>query len=418
MLRYWANTGDDIVHLPAAPLRIYRFTSAGGRAAEICPDSGQPRGCVFKVGFTGGNPYDGKVVLMDEGHHLVRPSSLYETQLSNLRKLVRSAQHSVFVCLTGSMADSASDAGDLLKVVKGSGNEGLTDEGFLSSHCRRGASFPTQRPAACADGVLSEECDGLMHREELVGYSLARYMYQSIKLHKEKKPSDGLACYANIHCYVTAVGNATCKHQLMHHDSCRPKFTAAVSDVVAAAKLQQKSMVMVSKRTGYKVMLWLLEAAGKRHKFNVARPPHVKLPFWVKPPVFTKLLHQSRQFSMNGSSSGCSLWPPGWLQQKWQRPWREIYGSSSGSRGRGKHWVEMCSVGPLPGCGLDWWHSSHVNGLPESKLWLQVQSCHRCCAGKPMSLDAVFLWVYARVGSANGSMTTSEFSLPHLGLFH
>ena len=185
MLRYWANTGDDIVHLPAAPLRIYRFTSAGGRAAEICPDSGQPRGCVFKVGFTGGNPYDGKVVLMDEGHHLVRPSSLYETQLSNLRKLVRSAQHSVFVCLTGSMADSASDAGDLLKVVKGSGNEGLTDEGFLSSHRRRGASFPTQKPAACADGVLSEECDGLMHREELVGYSLARYMYQSIKLHKE-----------------------------------------------------------------------------------------------------------------------------------------------------------------------------------------------------------------------------------------
>ena len=94
ILRYWANTSDDIVHLPAAPLRIYRYTSAGGRASEICPDSGQPRGCVFKVGFAGGNPYDGKVVLMDEGHHLVRPSNLYETQLSNLRNLVQSAQNS------------------------------------------------------------------------------------------------------------------------------------------------------------------------------------------------------------------------------------------------------------------------------------------------------------------------------------
>ena len=60
---------------------------------------------------------------------------------------------------------------------------------------------------------------------------------------------------------MTTVGNATCKHQLMHHDSCRPKFTAAVSDVVAAAKLQQKSMVRVSNRTGYKVIIWLLEAA-------------------------------------------------------------------------------------------------------------------------------------------------------------
>ena len=278
--RYWASTTGDDVHLPSAPLRIYRFTSAGGRAAEISEGSGLPRGCVFKVGFAGGNPYNGKVILMDEGHHLVRPSKLYETQLSNLRKLVKAAKNSVFVSLTGSMADSASDAGDLLKVVKGIGNEALSDEGFLSSHCRRGASFPTQRPAACADGVLSEECDGLVHREELAGFSLARYMYQSIKLHREKKPNDGLACYANIHCYMNAVGKATCKHQLMHHDDCRPKFTAAVNDVVAAAKYKQKSMVMVSKRTGYKVMLWLLEAAGKRHKFNVARP-HVTSPFLI-----------------------------------------------------------------------------------------------------------------------------------------
>ena len=259
------------MHPPAAPLRVYRFTSAGGRASDL-DDGGVPRGCVFKVGFDGINPFSGKVILMDESHHLTRPSKQYEAQLNRLRNLVETAQGSVFVALTGSMASDAASARDLLSVVKGSTQaQPATDEGFLSSHNRRGVGFPRQKPAQCADGVLSEEIEGLIHKEELVGYSFIRYVYQSVKLHKENKSQDGLACYTNIHCYFGAVGNAVCQEQLLKYNSCRPKFSVAVDDVVAAARLKQKSLVVVSKRTGYKVMQWLLEAAGKKHGFNAAR---------------------------------------------------------------------------------------------------------------------------------------------------
>ena len=78
---------DDTVPVPAAPLRAYRFTSAGGRAAAV--EDGVLIGCIFKIGFDDkdGNVYSNKVVIMDEGHHLTRPHPFYHEQLSNLRRL-------------------------------------------------------------------------------------------------------------------------------------------------------------------------------------------------------------------------------------------------------------------------------------------------------------------------------------------
>lgn len=45
---YWSQENPHEIHPPQAPLRAYRFTSAGGRAAELV--GGMPRGCVFKAG--------------------------------------------------------------------------------------------------------------------------------------------------------------------------------------------------------------------------------------------------------------------------------------------------------------------------------------------------------------------------------
>ncbi|CAK9092997.1 unnamed protein product [Durusdinium trenchii] len=77
--KYWQSMpGNEDVHPPAAPLRAYRFTSAGGRAAEVV--DGFPRACIFKVGFNAreANPYSNKVILLDEAHHLTRPNKLYQ----------------------------------------------------------------------------------------------------------------------------------------------------------------------------------------------------------------------------------------------------------------------------------------------------------------------------------------------------
>ena len=86
---------------------------------------------------------------MDEGHHLVRPNKVYESQLKNLRQYVESARNSVFVSCTGSMeADSSADPRTLLDAVKGIENQAMSDEGFLSSHHKRGLGFPRQIPTA------------------------------------------------------------------------------------------------------------------------------------------------------------------------------------------------------------------------------------------------------------------------------
>lgn len=269
---FWASTTNDDVHPPAAPLRAYRFTSAGGRAAEVV--DGLPRGCIFKVGFNpkDPNPYSHKVIVMDEGHHLTRPNKIYEQQLNQLRDYVQKAKGSVFVSCTGSMeADAATDPRMLLDVVKGDVNKHLTDEGFLSSHHKRGQSFPRQSPAPCADGIYSKDVQkNVVTKVELSGLSLVRYVYQAIRLEKEGKPEDSLANYTNMYVFANSSGNASCKETLLADPSSRPKFTAALKAVVESAKKKQKSMIMVERRNGYRALLALLQAEAEKHKFNVA----------------------------------------------------------------------------------------------------------------------------------------------------
>ncbi|CAJ1386502.1 unnamed protein product [Effrenium voratum] len=269
---FWQGADGDDVHPPAAPLRAYRFTSAGGQAAEVV--DGVPRGCIFKVGFDegSGNPYSGKVVIMDEGHHLTRPNMIYQQQLDRLREYVESATGSVFVSCTGSMeADSASDPRMLLDAVKGQLNRQCSDEGFLSSHHKRGPSFPHQSPAPCAEGVYSDQVQRQVTTYvELKGVSLVRYVYQAMKLQREGKPKDTLANYTNIYVYAGSSSQPSCQQTLLYNPDSRPKFAPAMRTVIEAAKKRQKSLVMIGRKTGYKALLALMHHEADQHGFGVA----------------------------------------------------------------------------------------------------------------------------------------------------
>lgn len=269
---YWSAPNPREIHPPAAPLRAYRFTSAGGRAAELV--DGVPRGCVFKVGFDTAtkNPYSGKVVVMDEGHNLTRPNRLFQGQLDNLRQYMEGATNTVFVSCTGSMeADSSSDPRKLLDAVKGEQNRGLTDEGFLSSHHKRGASFPLQQPAPCADGIYSSQVQSQVTAyTELAGTSLVRYVYQAIKLQKEGKGEESLANYTNMYVYFGSSGQPACRQTLLHNPESRPKFSPVIAAVVEAASRGEKSLVVIRRQTGYKALVALMQHAGEQHGFSVA----------------------------------------------------------------------------------------------------------------------------------------------------
>lgn len=214
---------------------------------------------------------------MDEGHNLTRPNRLYQTQLDNLRKYVDTATDTIFVCCTGSMeADSSLDPRLLLDAVKGAEHRHLLDEGFLSSHHKRGASFPLQQPAPCADGIYSSQVQGQVTTyTELAGTSLVRYLYQAIKLQREGKGEETLANYTNMYVYFGTSNQPACKQTLLTNPDSRPKFGPVISAAVAAANKREKSLVMIRRQTGYKAMLALMKETADQHCFGVAEYEHM-----------------------------------------------------------------------------------------------------------------------------------------------
>ena len=209
---------------------------------------------------------------MDEGHNLTRPNRLYQTQLDNVRKYVDTATDTIFVCCTGSMeADSS----------KGAEHRHLLDEGFLSSHHKRGANFPLQQPAPCADGIYSSQVQGQVTTyTELAGTPLVRYLYQAIKLQREGKGEETLANYTSMYVYFGTSNQPACKQTLLTNPDSRPKFGPVISAVVAAANKGEKSLVMIRRQTGYKAMLALMKETADQHCFGVAEYERLVLKLW------------------------------------------------------------------------------------------------------------------------------------------
>ena len=144
---------------PSAPLRAFSYTQAGGRQAIgdrhrinpvfKCPDGYGGGWCygpgqVFSTedGYveyeSDGNPFSNKIVLMDEFHNLVKPSPEIRKSptrmmmLDMLKEMLRTAKNSVLVGFTATPLVGDNGAKELLDIIKGKGNEGLADEGFLS----------------------------------------------------------------------------------------------------------------------------------------------------------------------------------------------------------------------------------------------------------------------------------------------
>jgi hypothetical protein len=160
---------------PSAPLRAFSYTQAGGRQATgerhrinpvfKCPDGYAGEWCFgsagheeskdgrqFEDGYdedsyddgyeeyqSDGNPFSNKVVLMDEFHNLINPSPeirkspTRSLMLQMLREMLRTAKNSVIIGFTGTpLVGDDGSAKELLNIIKGEGNEHLSDEGFVS----------------------------------------------------------------------------------------------------------------------------------------------------------------------------------------------------------------------------------------------------------------------------------------------
>jgi len=178
--------------VPRAPLRTFRYTTAGGRACELNVE-GRPRSSILEVGFDGKylNPYSGKVLLLDECHYIVRPTQKYNDQIGRLRDHLLTARGSVVAGFTGSpMGNDVEDCRRLLDLIKGDEGSSLSDEGFVSSfHARGRPDYPRESPVAgLPDGVVHEGMlKDLVKRHTLHGEALRRYLLKMVKFQGESQ---------------------------------------------------------------------------------------------------------------------------------------------------------------------------------------------------------------------------------------
>eukprot|EP00729_Bicosta_minor_P010995 gene10995-35625_t len=173
--------------LPAAPILVLSYARAGGTTVE------NRRVFEFRIEVEGDagdapstNPYDDKVVLMDEAHNLTmwKPDlERYRGKIERLAKWLKHSQRTVLVGLTATPVEKdPADVRGLLDVIKGKAavNHKFNDEGFVSYF---GASPPSLFPKVDPDGVPSYSIPEVIE----VPLSLtmrAKYISKSLQVRK------------------------------------------------------------------------------------------------------------------------------------------------------------------------------------------------------------------------------------------
>eukprot|EP00929_Paragymnodinium_shiwhaense_P052198 TRINITY_DN26150_c0_g1_i1.p1 TRINITY_DN26150_c0_g1~~TRINITY_DN26150_c0_g1_i1.p1 ORF type:complete len:1206 (-),score=318.92 TRINITY_DN26150_c0_g1_i1:652-4227(-) len=258
---------------PCAPLRALGYASAGGANTRL-DGNGRPMSSFFKVGFAlpFSNPYDGKVVLMDEVHNLVRTETQYATQLATLRELLRGAKRVVLAGFTGTpILSEPSEGRTLLEIIKGGEAAQAADEGFMSSLATKPFPlFPRCSPEGIPDVQLTEKVQKALCRQVSLAHE-ALHAYVSKAQDNALRPRR-LRAYCNMYAFVGSYhdGQHSCKGAVLENPlGCAPKLQGVAVEVV---RCRQKSLVLISRGSGYRAMLDIMRqaAAAAQPPFEVA----------------------------------------------------------------------------------------------------------------------------------------------------
>jgi superfamily II DNA or RNA helicase len=236
----------------AAPMRPMTYSIAGGRS--VFPRGGEaPKLPIFKIGYDGRNPFDNKIVLMDEVHNLIRPSvgtdKRLMTRLERLRKALFSARNSIIVGLTATpFVKNEQDGKDLLSMIKGEEYQSAaTNQGFISYFNTLPTTiYPTIKPGTSAMNVV---------QIELQGANLKKYQQKA----RERKLSNNaetrrdqlfnLMGYCNMAGYYTQANRADFrKHLRKDPIDYATKLEAIAEDAFGTGK---KTAILIHRRLGF-----------------------------------------------------------------------------------------------------------------------------------------------------------------------
>lgn len=244
----WASAHPD-VRLPAAPLRAYRYTIAGGATCALKEGKTAPANPLLKILFDGRNPYSNKVVLLDEIHNLVRPTK-WKAQLQALRDMLMTAHHTALLGLTGTpIQNSAEDITRLLKVIKGPGSRKRCDEGFVSCFLSRPRwVFPSVEAMAVHDVTLAED----VLRKYLAKHAEFASVEGKLALPGTLEKLGG---YGNMSLFYTQHSRPPAQRCLQAPARHAPKLLHAVELVQAA---RGKCAIFIHRRKGLQMLVKLL----------------------------------------------------------------------------------------------------------------------------------------------------------------
>ena len=113
----------------------------------------------------------------------------------------------------------------------------------------------------------------LVEDVELHGPALASYMQKAIQRKREKKDdaSAPLANWTNMYVNFASASHPTCSQNILGStQNHAPKFASILAKVLKWNEANEKCVIHISHKTGYKALRRLLEDAGKKHNFCVA----------------------------------------------------------------------------------------------------------------------------------------------------
>ena len=247
-LRYAGDPG-----FPGGPMRSYRYSQS--------PSLNDP---IFRTRLAeSNNPYDGKIIIMDEIHNLVVPSlemSRYRRKLNTMKSRLKNCENSVVLGFTATpFVNDLREGRELLDVVRGGRKQ--SNEGYIS--------YFNNLPTSIYPQVFPENAIGDIIRVKLDGPN-EEYYRKEVRIHGER-PKDPpsiqrLMGAANLSTYYGSVWQTNFMSNLKKNPELyATKLYKIALDVI---KNNQKTLIIIHRREGFKCLKEIFKIVANKQISN------------------------------------------------------------------------------------------------------------------------------------------------------
>lgn len=242
---------------PGGPLRAYRYSQK--------PSASDP---MYRINFQEKtNPYNGKMVIMDEVHNLVAPAPemlRYRSKLEYIAKNLSSCKNCYIIGFTATPFTNKIEEGErLLKIIKGGNTD--TNEGYISYFNNLPKSiYPTVKPEGAIGNIVRVKLEG----NNEIYYDKVQNKIKGELSYDELQPSQVMKLMnaANMSTYYTQSWRPKFQGLLESDPSGEAsKLYKIAKDVIEFGK---KSLILIHRAHGFKALKQMFEIVAKEKNLD------------------------------------------------------------------------------------------------------------------------------------------------------